>query len=349
MVQGNKFNIITEKNKIDFSVNYGPFRIPNKVLSDIKINSKALSVYPSYHGNLVIKSLADFLNLKRENIIISNGSTEIFFLIPQTFKFNRTLLLLPSFWEYEFTTSLSNIKREFLRLSSSDNFKLNINEFERKIRKVDCVYVCNPNNPTSTYLEKDLLISLIKKYRNKIFIIDETYLLFSEDYNEKTLNNFATKHDNLIIVSSLSKIFGIGGVRLGFCISTKKNIILLKTKKNPYSLNIVAELILPRILKEIQYLNKTRLFISKEKFRFYNEIKKIKWLKPFKPTANFILVEIKDNKRTLSKLKHYLEGKGIKIRRGDVINGLSNRYFRICIKTKKENNLLIKTLNKIKL
>ena len=66
MVQGNKFNIITEKNKIDFSVNYGPFRIPNKVLSDIKINSKALSVYPSYHGNLVIKSLADFLNLKRE-------------------------------------------------------------------------------------------------------------------------------------------------------------------------------------------------------------------------------------------------------------------------------------------
>jgi len=145
----------------------------------------------------------------------------------------------------------------------------------------------------------------------------------------------------------LSKIFGIGGIRLGFCVSSKKNIILLKTKKNPYSLNIIAELTLPKILKYMDYLTKTRIFISKEKFRVYNEIKRVKWLKPFEPTANFILVKIKDNKRTLSKLEYYLERKGIKIRRGDVINGLSNKYFRICIKTKKENNLLVKALNEM--
>ncbi len=182
-----------------------------------------------------------------------------------------------------------------------------------------------------------------------MFIIDETYPLFFKDYNKKTLNYLATKCKNLIVVSSLSKIFGIGGTRLGFCISSKNNIKLLKKNKNPYSINIIAELILPKILKETDFLNKTREFVSKEKLRIYNEIKKIKWFEPFKPVANFVLVKILDNKITLSKLEHYLEKYNTKIRRRDVINGLSNRYFRICVKTKKENNLLIKTLNKIKL
>ena len=347
MVQKNKFNISINKNKIDFSINYGPFKISNKVLDSIKINSETLSIYPSYHGDSIVESLADFLNLKKENVIISNGSTEIFFLIPQVFKFNRALLLSPSFWEYEFTISLNSIKKDFLVLPHSNDFKFNRKEFEKKIKKVDCVYICYPNNPTSTYIEKGILAPLIKKYKNKMFIVDETYLLFFENYDKKTLNRLVTKCENLMIVSSLSKIFGIGGIRLGFCVSSKKNITLLKAKRNPYSLNIIAELTLPKILKDMDYLNKTRSFISKEKFRVYNEIKKVKWLKPFEPTANFILIKIKDNKRTLSKLEYYLERKGIKIRRGDVINGLSNKYFRICIKAKKENNLLVKALNEM--
>ena len=306
MVQRNNFNISSRKNEIDFSINYSPFRISNKILNDIKINTKTLSMYPSYHSNAIVESLADFLNLKKENVIISNGSTEIFFLIPQVFKFDRALLLSPSFWEYEFTISLNNIKKDFLVLPNSDDFKFNRKEFEKKIKKVDCIYICNPNNPTSTYIEKDILTSLIKKYKNKMFIVDETYLLFFENYDKKTLNRLVTKCENLIVVSSLSKIFGIGGI------------------------------------------NKTRMFISEEKIRVYNEIKKIKWLEPFEPAANFILLKIKDNKKTLSKLECYLERKDIKIRRGDVINGLSNKYFRICIKTKKENNLLVKALNEMK-
>ena len=71
MVQRNKFNINTKKNEIDFSVNYGPFRIPNKVFDNIKISPKILSVYPSYHANSIIKPMTNFLNLKIENIILT--------------------------------------------------------------------------------------------------------------------------------------------------------------------------------------------------------------------------------------------------------------------------------------
>lgn len=347
MVQRNNFNMNNEKEKIDFSINYSPFRISDKVFKNIKINSRIFSEYPSPYGERVIKYLAKFLNLKKENILISNGSTEIFFLIPQTFKFNKALLFLPSFWEYEFTVSLNKIKKSFLKLSPKNNFGFDLKDFKQKIKNVDCVYICNPNNPTSTYIKKDILVSLIKKYKNKMFIIDETYLLFFTDYNLKTLSHLATTYDNLIVVSSLSKIFGIGGVRLGFCISSKKNTNLLKTKKNPYSLNIISELILPKILKEQIYLDKTREFVLKEKIRIYSELKKINWLKPFKPEANFILIDIIDKKRTLSKIESHLKIYNIKIRRGDVIKGLSDSYFRISIKSKKDNDLLIKVLKEI--
>ncbi len=140
--------------KIDFSINYALFRIPNNIFKDIKVDSRTLSIYPSPYENKVIKYLAKFLKINKENIILSNGSTEIFFLIPKIFKFNKVLLLLPSFWEYEFTVSLNKIKKNFLRLRSSNNFKFDMEEFEQKVKKADCVYICNPNNPTSTYLKK---------------------------------------------------------------------------------------------------------------------------------------------------------------------------------------------------
>ena len=339
-------NLGVAGNWVDFSVNYNPFRLSNKIFKDIKINSKTLSLYPSYQGNSVNKQLAKFLGLRKENIIISNGSTEMFFLIPQVFKFRKALLLIPSFWEYEFTISLNKVEKHFIKLSFKDNFKFDIRKFEQKIKEVDCVYVCNPNNPTSTYITKNMLEYLIKKYKDKSFIIDETYLFFSKNYNKKTLNKLVIKYRNLIVVSSLSKIFGIGGIRLGFCVSSKNNIKLLKEKKNPYSLNIISELILPKILKETNYLNKTRKFISKEKIRLYEEIKKIEWLAPLKPGANFILVRIVNSKISLLRLEDYLKKYKIKIRRGELFNGLSGKYFRVCIKTPKENNLLIKALNK---
>lgn len=348
MVQRDKFNINNNGNWIDFGVNYAPFKVSDEVFKGIKINSKLLLLYPSYHGNSVIKQLATFLDLRKEKVMVANGSTEIFFLIPEVFKFRSALLFIPSFWEYEFTISLNKIRKYFIKLPLGNNFEFNINEFEQKIKEVDCIYLCNPNNPTSSYIEKEILIPLIKKYKDKMFIVDETYLLFSKEYNKKTLNRVATEYNNLIVVSSLSKILGIGGIRLGFCISSKKNIELLKENRNPYSLNIIAELILKRILKELKYLNKTRKFISKEKIRVYNEIKKITWLTPFKPEANFMLIKIVNSKITLTILEDYLKKYKIKIRRGDIFKGLSDKYFRICIKTPKENNLLIKSLNKLR-
>lgn len=343
MVRRNKTKI-EYPNSLDFSINYGPFRIPNFILKKFQITPQTISFYPHQHAKNIVLSLANFLKVKYENLIISNGSTEIFFLLPQILKFKRATIITPSFWEYETTLSLNKVKITFFKLLPRNNFLLSKKEFEKSIKKSDCIYICNPNNPTSTYINKTLLLNLIKKFKDKLFIIDETYLLFFKDYKSKTLNNEATKINNLIVVSSLSKIFSIGGIRIGFCIASKKNISFIKRFKNPYSLNIFAESILPYLIKNTKYVNKTREFISIEKIRVYEKIKKISWLKPFKPEANFILARIENKKISPRKLIKYLLEHNIKIRECSRFGGLSNKYIRLSIKTKRENNILINSL-----
>ncbi len=330
--------------EIEFRINCSPIKISSNLLKGLKINSKTLSTYPAPNSKGGVSILSKYLDLKEENLSILNGSSEGFFILPQVFKFKKSTIITPTFWEYEHSLSINKVEISFFELSSDTDFSLNEKEFEESIKKSDSIFICNPNNPTSTYIKKEVLISVARKFKDKLFVIDETYLLFSKDYEKETLNRIAAKVKNILVISSLSKIFSIGGVRVGFCVSSKENIDLIKKYKNPYSTNILAEKILPILLKNNSYINKTRAYVNNEKNRVYKKMTRLSWLKPFKPSANFILVKIRNNNISLKELVKYLDKRRIKIRVGSEFRGLSNRYFRFCIKTKRENDLLIKNL-----
>jgi len=187
-------------------------------------------------------------------------------------------------------------------------------------------------------------LGLIEKFKNKIFIIDETYLMFSQKYDKDTLSSYVQKFENLFVIISLSKFFSIGGIRVGLCFSSRKNIDFINNHKNYYSINILAERVIPLILKDKKYIKKTKDFVFKEMIRMYNFINKINGLKPFKPSANFILVKIENKKISLKKLIKYLSKKNVHIREGYIFKGLSGKYFRISIRKKEENEFLIKLL-----
>lgn len=344
MVRKNKSEERLEKISMDFSMNCSPFKVPLKTVKNLNLDPKIFSEYGSQNCEKNLKHLSRFLKIDEENMILSNGSTEIFFLLPSAFKFKKALIIIPSFWEYEHILSLYNVKLRYFKISPKNDFYLDEKDFEKEIPKVDCVYICNPNNPTSTLIDKEILLRLIEKFKNKIFVVDETYLLFLKDYKERSLNHYAARHKNLIVVSSLSKIFSVGGLRLGFCVSSKKNISAIKKYKNPYSMNILAESITKYLLQEKKHLRKTVHFIQKERERVFNELNKIKSIKPFKPDANFILTKIENKRISADKLIKYLKKKNIIVREGEIFKGLSNKYFRISLKTKKENDLLLKNL-----
>lgn len=343
MVQRDKSK--TKEKPINFIINYGPLKFPQKLLRNINIQPDILATYPAPYSKNILPSLSRFLNIEEKNLILSNGSTEIFYLLPQIFKFKKAALLVPSFWEYESTLLAGGVKINFIKLLEKDNFCFDKDKLRKALGNADCAYICNPNNPTSAYVNRDVILSLVKEFKDKLFIVDETYLLFFKDYDQKSLNTLAKNYHNLIVVTSLSKLFSIGGLRAGFCVASERNVKLINQHKNPYSVNIFSEKILPPLFQEKKYVRDTRRYVNMEKDRVYSQLQKIKWIKPFKPHANFILIKIEEKNVSLSDMVFYLAKKKILVRRGDIFRGLSDRYFRISIKTKRENNLLLKYLN----
>jgi len=168
--------------------------------------------------------------------------------------------------------------------------------------------------------------------------------LFLKNYNKLTLNDLSTKVNNLIVISSLSKIFSIGGIRLGFCVSSRKNISLIKKNMNPYSVNVFAQKLLPNLIKAKGYLSETKNFVAKEKLRVYENLTKINGIKTFEPKANFIIFKIINQRVAPDELFNYLNKALIKVREGNIFPALSDRFVRFSIKTRRENDLLLKKL-----
>ena len=156
--------------------------------------------------------------------------------------------------------------------------------------------------------------------------------------------NYINEYDNLIIVKSLTKFFALPGLRIGYALTSNK---MLKEKifevSPAWNINILAEIATKSALIDTRYIKNTKEFIDKEKDYLYEELTKIKRLKVFKPSVNFIFIKVKgdlDLKEELLKFK-------ILIRSCSNYNGLNNKYYRFAVRTHEENIKLIESLQEI--
>ncbi len=334
---------------IDYSQNFNAIINKNKIKKALEISCQQLFSYPHKDKKELTKVIAKSLKLPEKSITIGNGATEIIFTLPRFFDNKNILILSPSFWEYSAANMIDkNNNIDFHILKEADNFQLNFTEFESKIKNFSTIYLCNPNNPTSTLIDKTKLLHIIKKKTKSIFIVDETYLIFREDFKEHSLIKEAISLNNLYIVISFSKFFSIPGLRIGILISKPKNIEKFNKITIPYLINPMAEIIIPYLLKQKRFIEKTKKFYSKQRVKAYklflNNFNGK--LKIFKPEANFILVKIltqKTSQEVVAKLKK----NGIILRDGSRFKNLGYKWLRIAIRTDEEMLILIKNLKRI--
>ena len=336
-------------NMHDFSQNFNVIVNKDKFKNILETSSLELFRYPQWKKKKLTKFIAKDLGLTETSIAIGNGTTEVIFTLPRIFDKKKALILSPSFWEYhEANKRYKDIKISFFQLKEADNFELNQVKFERKIKEFSTIYLCNPNNPTSTLIKKSFLVNIIKKNPRSIFIIDETYLIFREDYEKQTLSKEAALFNNLYIVTSFSKFFSIPGLRIGILISNPTNIKRYNESSIPYLINPMSEIIVPYLLNQKKLFKETREFYKKQRAKVYELFLKNfdGKLKVYKPEANFILIKIMTDLTSQEVVKK-LRKKGIIIRDGTEFKSLENKYFRLAIKTDDEMTLLITSLKRI--
>jgi len=304
-----------------------------------------ISEYPDSNSESLRKSIQWYTKIPHQQIVIGNGATEIIYNFCQAFLNKKTpvLIPIPTFGEYEAAARLAGCNISFFKTMNLEN---DIDDFIAKIPKNSCIFVCNPNNPTGTILSKRKLQKIIQtaKKKSAIVFVDESFIELVVDSKESVIK-LVKKYNNLFVLRSMTKSFGLAGIRVGYGISSKQIISVLNKLKIPWNVSGLAQYAAGAALCSTLYLDKTRKIIKKESKYLRNSISKIDGFECHDAAANFILIKTKQKSKSIQKK---LLKKKILIRDCSTFRGLSANYIRVGIKTRKENQKLIQALVKIK-
>jgi len=332
---------------IDFSASINPLGCPEDVHKVILERFDDIKNYPDSECTNLRKTIADKVPCNDSNIIVGNGSNELFYLIPRAMKPKQGVLLQPTFSEFKDALSSANV--EVVEIANDDgNFPLINTNFSNLMNIEDgMVFLCNPNNPTGQLTLKSNIIELVKGNSNRLIVVDEAFMDFVDDDEKYSVIREAPLIDNLIVVRSLTKFYGFPGLRLGYLVANESNVNKLMQFKEPWTVNTFAQIAGHIAINDVEFAVNTRQYMSREKAFLYEGLADIKGIRPLQPSVNFILVRIHNAETTSSRIQDLLIKNNIIIRDCSNFIGLNDKYFRVAVKTREENQKLLSALNLI--
>lgn len=353
---GNIFEIARQYGKnpdklIDFSASINPLGLSKRAEKKMKTNLSSIIHYPDNESFLIKKALAEYHGLPEENFLIGAGSTEFIYAFPQVLKIRRALIVTPTFSEYENALESfggERIEMHYFETIEEDGFEIDLGSLISVLScSYDVLYLCNPNNPTGVLTEREELLKILKVTEaEKIwFILDEAFIDFveKESFKKEVLSS-----KRLIIMRSLTKFFALPGLRVGYLISAPQLIQEFKEKREPWRVNALAQIAAVESLQDKNYIQKTKELIEQEKERLIQELRAIPGFIPYPGKANFLLVQIHPRLcLTAGELQEMLIREGILIRDCRSFHHLGPFFFRVAIRSPRENKILLQALDKI--
>ena len=299
--------------------------------------------YPDPLQRKLKLKIAAIKNVPAENIFLGNGSDEPIDLLIRAFcepETDNIVTIDPSYGMYQVSANINDVAIRKVLLSA--NFTL---DPMAVLHAVDLhtklIFLCSPNNPSGNNLSRSAMHHIARHF-NGIVVVDEAYIDFSP---ENSLLPDLDRHKNLVVLQTLSKAWGMAGIRLGMAFASPEIIGILNKIKYPYNLNILTqEKALEMLENKVQVENWVATIIN-ERNRVSEELKKLPLVKTVYPSdANFVLVSVENATLIYNKLVE----KGIIVRDRSKVN-LCAGCLRITIGTPEENNLLMDALKNINL
>lgn len=346
---GGNLKYYSEKYKIpqtlllDFSANINPLG-PEKIIFEVlSANMLNIKDYPEPNSETLLNIASDIFKINKDNFIFGNGAAELLFLLVNHLKPKKVFIPAPSFSEYERAGKASGADIVFFNLT--DEFNNFEKSFLKEAEEGDIVFLCNPNNPTGTFFSEEMIFSLLEELneKNAFLFIDESFVDFLDKEKYFSVRDITNESNNLFVLYSLTKIYGIPGLRLGMLFGKPSVVQELYEKKDPWNVNIFAQKAGEILLADKDFKEKTRKYFTEERKRMVNKLLEIPFLKVYEPNANFVFLEILNEKNT-NDLQEALIKDKIMIRNCENYPGLSNKFFRIAIKKQEENDFLCSKL-----
>lgn len=328
---------------IDFSASINPLGPPPGVTEAVGAACARIVHYPDSEAEGMRAALARYHGIGPENICVTNGSTELIYLLPRLARGARALVVAPPFGEYAKALSREGWTLDYFLLHSHEEFALSLPRLKNTMEEgYGMLFLCNPGNPTGRLLTLAEIreIATLCREAGTFLALDEAFIDFREDESAKGL---ACADSNAIILRSMTKFFAIPGLRLGYAIGSSQVIDRLATLREPWSVNTLAQAAGVAALADTDHANRTRQYIAAERERLTAGLGAISRLKAFPSAANYLLIEILDGPDA-SQLQRLLLEERILIRDCGNFHGLNGRFFRVAVRTTEENERLLDAL-----
>ena len=297
--------------------------------------------YPDPQQHAVKTLLSEMKNVETGNILLGNGSDEVLDLLFRAFcepNVDNVITLPPTYGMYAVLASINAIENRTVLLS--DNFQPCVDSILKAVdAQSKILFLCSPNNPTGNSFSIETIEALLLRFRGLV-VIDEAYIDFSD---EKSWLEKLKKYPNLVITQTLSKAYGLAGIRLGVCYASQQIIAILNTIKPPYNINELSQQrAIERLLQSDEVVQEI-VKIKEERAYLVSNLKTINYVQEIYPSAcNFVLIKV-DN---ATKRYDQLITKGIVIR-NRTSQPLCENCLRLTVGTRLENSRLIQVLKEI--
>ena len=343
---------------IDYSSNINPLGVPKSFIDNISEGIKALTRYPDIQYRDVLKALKEYSHCPEEYFVLGNGAAEVIDLVIACHK--SLLIVVPSFVEYEIDAKKWNCSIEYSYLKEKVN-ENNLLKYEyaqlsydyedilNKLQKVEAMILGNPNNPNGNIIDKVEFQKILEycENNNKVIIIDEAFIEFTGEKQHSFVEE-VKKYKCLFIIRALTKFFAVPGIRFGYGISSNSDLVRnIKEKQNPWNINCFAEVAVKHVLKDEQYIEQSRQWITQERLRFLGKLKDISFIdKVFLTYGNYVLCRL--NGMSSEKFYNLCLAEGFLIRKCNNYRGLDEQYVRLAIKDRNGNEKLMTMLENLR-
>lgn len=313
---------------IDLSSNLTPFGAMPGLEQALIAGLGEIRFLPETGSESLRALFAEKNKIAPEQVLAGNGTTEFIYAVPAAFGCQRAIIVNPTYADYATACQWAGVAAEGFALEPAAGFRLDLEALAAKLTGGELVFLCNPNNPTGVLTPSAAIAELARQRPDSLFLVDESYLPFTREPSLLRLR----LPENLLVLFSASKIYGIPGLRLGFLAGSAARISRLGERVKPWGVNRLAQLAGEYTLREGDaYCEQVIRFIESERPRVMAALAALPNVEPIDGAANFILNRLTGPVRA-SELKAALLRERIMIRDCSNFATLDDRYFRISLK-----------------
>ena len=297
-----------------------------------------LREYPLGQIDELYAQLAKYAGVSVECVALGSGSDQIIELLLSTLGGRYATVFSPTFSYFINRCKLHGIK--IYQVPLEPDFTLDKNAFVKAAKRSDLIYICSPNNPTGNQLDRQEMIEVVDSLEDRLVLIDEAYV----DFADYSLSCEAIKRNNVVVLRTLSKAFGLAGARIGYIVSNRKFVEIFRSIiQSPYPVSTLSLAIASGVLADVDRVKQTIKSVRSERERVFARLAKIDGIKIFRSDANFIFIEAGKNYQAISK---NLNSNGILVK---LLGNITNHKgcMRITIGTKEMNDKYLKCIEQI--